>query len=97
MYVVPMSRFLSTEFTKFEPHQDLLASGKVIEATPAMVGNIIFVSHQWVGFDHPDPDGEQFAALRIALTRLISGKVNHVQTSLFGETYLGEREVVTAW
>ena len=46
---------------KWRPHQDLKADGLVVEMTVDMLKDIdvIFVSHQWVAFDHPDPAGEQ--------------------------------------
>ena len=37
---------------------------------------IIFVSHEWVSWDHADPDGEQLRVLCRVLHRLASGEVN---------------------
>ena len=61
-----------------------------------MFGKIIFVSHQWCSFDHPDPLGEQFAALRDTLRKLAKGGVRRVQTTKFAEQYMGEKIVVGA-
>ena len=35
----------------------------------------IFVSHQWLSFTHPDPEGAQANFLRNALRNVISGAV----------------------
>ena len=38
-----------------------------------------FVSHQWLGREHPDPEGTHAAALRGMLQRLASGSVPKVE------------------
>ena len=45
MYVLPV-RTLLNDMSSFVPHQDLLAQGKLVQATPDMAGRIIFVSRQ---------------------------------------------------
>ena len=45
MYVMPV-RTLLNDMSSFAPHQDLLAQGKLVQATPDMAGRIIFVSRQ---------------------------------------------------
>ena len=42
------------------------------------VGKAIFVSHQWVTEDHPDPKGEQLKVLQAALLNLRSGAVESI-------------------
>ena len=37
---------------------------------------IIYISHQWVGINHPDPRGDQFYHLVLLLERLLRGNVN---------------------
>ena len=32
---------------------------------------VIFVSHQWLGVSHPDPEGQQLSVLRKALRSLL--------------------------
>jgi len=46
-----------------------------------MEGRTIFVSHQWLGYDHPDPDGSHLAELQQLLTDLMSGKIPKVESS----------------
>lgn len=31
----------------------------------------LFVSHQWLGSQHPDPAGQQLGVLRVALRRIL--------------------------
>ena len=47
-----------------------------MEYDPSMRGRVVFVSHQWLGYSNPDPEGEQWAALQATLRRLASGAVN---------------------
>ena len=55
MYVIPVKTLL--ELQQWEPHQNLLAKGKLVEVTPEVDLEIVFVSHQWTSFEHPDPTG----------------------------------------
>ena len=36
--------------------------------------DVIFCSHQWVAFNHPDPGGEQLRALQQVINNLMNGK-----------------------
>jgi hypothetical protein len=60
----------------WRPHQDLLAEGVVVEMTNDMLkeADVIFVSHQWVAFNHPDPASEQLTSLKSVLSQLMEGK-----------------------
>ena len=42
-------------------HEELQET--VIEWTPEL-GPLVFISHQWSSFTHPDPSGDQFRALQ---------------------------------
>ena len=37
---------------------------------------IVYISHQWVGINHPDPRGDQFYHLVLLLERLLRGDVD---------------------
>ena len=54
----------------------MLERGLVQEYTSAMHGRVIFVSHEWLGWDHPDPSNEQFQALQQIIRRLMSGDIS---------------------
>ena len=81
LYAMPVPTLLSLD--RWVPHQDLRDAGKVVEMTPEMLKerDVIFVSHQWIAFNHPDPEGEQLRALQHVLNNLLSGK--HVVESNF--------------
>ena len=59
MYTSPMEEVL--KMTKIEPHEVLKEKGIVAEFDPRQ-GKGFFVSHQWVGGNHPDPHFQQFQA-----------------------------------
>ena len=50
---------------------------------------VVFVSHQWLGFQHPDPNFEQFGILQTALKELIAGTATvafcGIKSVLFGQ------------
>lgn len=45
--------------------------------------HIIFVSHEWLSYNHPDPEGVQLETLVSTLRRLKSGQIPNVQTLPF--------------
>ena len=60
------------EMTEWQPHQDLKASGKVKEMGDK--AEVLFCSHQWCSFTHPDPNGDQLRALQTQIRNLMKGK-----------------------
>jgi len=54
-------------------HQELLADGLVVEFRPRMT--CTFVSHQWLGREHPDESGKHLRVLQKALANIISANV----------------------
>ena len=46
----------------FESHETLLERG-LLHQWDSSLGPLLFTSHQWLGFDNPDPEGIQFQAL----------------------------------
>ena len=74
LYAMPVPTMLSLD--RWVPHQDLRDAGKVVEMTAEMLKekDVIFVSHQWVAFNHPDPGGEQLRALQTTINNLLTGK-----------------------
>ena len=71
MMTVPLETLLA--MTRLQAHEDLMEVGALVEFSDAL-GKAMFVSHQWVHSQHPDPDGEQFAVLQEALKNLVTGK-----------------------
>ncbi|CAK9071054.1 unnamed protein product [Durusdinium trenchii] len=68
MYVVKVSDFLQMTGTP-EAHDSLLQKGLLHQWEPGMF--TLFVSHQWLGSQHPDPAGQQLGVLRVALRRIL--------------------------
>ena len=73
MYVLPVAEFL--KMNHWTPHQDLLASGVLREFDDVMWGKVFFVSHQWVAYDHPDPEAAQLTALQSVIRKLGAGQL----------------------
>jgi len=71
MWVAPVREVL--EMSKLVPHQKLIEARAIAEVVAGMA--VIFVSHQWLGFDRPDGDMKQFRVLQRVLRDLIDGSV----------------------
>ena len=90
------------ELTEWLPHQKLLAAGKLInlgaDPTAAKGREVIFVSHQWTAFDHPDPACSQLQALQRVLRKLLTGGLE-VRTNGMLEAIYGIKVITpgTAW
>ena len=74
MYVIKVTDLL--ELDKWVPHQDLVKAGKMIQVRSDLDVEVLFISHQWTSFQHPDPSGEQLAALKRVIRRLMEGKTS---------------------
>lgn len=68
MYTVPLEELLRME--EVRPHEHLKARGLVVQFD-ASIGRAAFVSHQWVGGDHPDPQRKQLKVLQEALQHVM--------------------------
>ena len=53
---------------------------------------MIFISHQWTSFNHPDPKNEQLKALQMTIRNLLSGKTS-VRTNWALEMGYGIKKV----
>ena len=69
-YGISVPDFLA--LTEWLPHEALKASGKAKQMGEA--DEVIFVSHQWCSFSHPDPAGNQLRALQTQIRTLMKGK-----------------------
>lgn len=73
MYVLPIANFLS--MSEWSCHQDLLRRGMLKQFDESMRGRVIFCSHQWCSYSHPDPGGDQLEALQGVLRKLAAGQM----------------------
>ena len=65
-------------------HQDLLRKGKLTRFEDLPLGAfVMFVSHQWNGFNHPDPKGVQIECMVKTFRGLRDGKIHRVETDPF--------------
>ena len=53
-------------------------------------GRVIFVSHQWCGYGHPDPSNAQLGCLQRVLQRMIDGDVAQIPPNWFAALAYGE-------
>ena len=67
IYAITVSNCLALD--RFETHETLLAKNLLVPWEAAL-GPFLFVSHQWLGFDVPDPSNIQLHALQAALQDL---------------------------
>jgi len=84
-YVIRVNHFL--EMKVLRPHQELTAQGIVKEWDPSMK-NVLFLSHQWTSWAHPDHTGEQLRTMQRLLTRMLSGDVGTVEPTFADKGYL---------
>ena len=73
MYVIKVTDLLELE--AWLPHQDLVKAGKMIIVEKDMDVEVLFISHQWTSFAHPDPSGEQLSTLKRVLRSLHAYRV----------------------
>lgn len=81
MYTLPSEKLL--EMSELKPHEELLSEGS-LEIFNKKLGRAAFVSHQWVGGSHPDPEFKQMQVLKDTLRHLMSGE-SEVSVDLLSE------------
>ena len=81
MWVVKVGDVLKMT-DRFPPHQVLKAEGLLDKWRADMF--TIFVSHQWLGYHHPDPDGLQMKVLQSVLLNLVTRKLQ-IETDLISQ------------
>ena len=72
MWVIHVDDVL--ELAELQPHQLLLAAGKLREYEPSD-GFVTFVSHEWSGVGHPDPENHQLRSLQRMLSAIRNNKM----------------------
>ena len=90
MYLVPLDQLhrlyggKDPRHERIEAHQKLKQRGELVrwEDLP-FDANIIFLSHEWVGWNHPDPHGIQLKTFLRVMKRLQSGKISQVEMNVF--------------
>jgi hypothetical protein len=86
MYLVPLDR-LKRLYGGKEPRHDRLIAHQELKRKDELVkwenlpfdAHIIFLSHEWVGWSHPDPHGIQLKTFLYVMQRLYSGSISKVE------------------
>lgn len=90
MWVLPMATVLAMSGAP-KSFQELQDEGKLVKWQLGMF--TVFLSHQWLGFGHADPQGTQLEVLRKALRNIFSGRIT-VQSESTMLAYFGKVEVM---
>ena len=85
MYVMHVSEFL--RLGELEPHQALRDAGKLCTWAPRM-RHVMFISHQWTSYHHPDPSLEQLRVVQRVLLRMMAGDVPATSPAFADAAYL---------
>lgn len=72
MYLVKVSDLLQMKGSP-KAHSFLQQENVLHQWKPGMV--VLFISHQWLSWLHPDPSGRQLEVLQQALQGLIDGSI----------------------
>ena len=88
MWVVPLHHFLALKHLK--PHAQMRAERKLVQWTGEMKeeGTVIYISHQWTAFDHPDHSGKQLRSLQRMLERMVMGRVPDIDAPFTDKQFL---------
>ncbi|CAE7274343.1 unnamed protein product [Symbiodinium natans] len=92
MYTIPALAFL--QLTEVKMHEELEEAGLLREFDETM-GKAMFVSHQWLSVQHPDPSFEQLKVLQDALRNIASGS-SRVNLPIVAEIFHGRSPCPTA-
>ncbi|CAE7229119.1 anks1b [Symbiodinium pilosum] len=93
MYTVRLEAVL--QMVEIEPHEHLKAKDILVEFSQDL-GNAAFVSHQWVGNGHPDPDFKQFRVLQEALRHVMSD-LSCIPPDVFTEAHVPSTKSWPTW
>ena len=90
MYLVPLEQLhrlyggKNPRQDRIEAHQDLKRRRELVRWEDLPIGShIIFLSHEWVGWSHPDPHGIQLKTFLKVMKRLKSGEISQVEMNVF--------------
>jgi hypothetical protein len=103
MYLVPLDQLerlyggKEPRCDRIEAHQELLRRGELVRWNDLPIdAHIIFLSHEWVGWHHPDPHGVQLKTFLRVMKRLRSGDIPRVETNPFHTLVYKTNRVVCA-
>jgi len=77
MHVVSIKRLM--QMSELLPHDEMQKRGWLTVYTKELRGRILGVSHQWLSYTEPDPEGAHLQTLQQTITRLMSGEIKVVE------------------
>jgi len=90
MYLIPLNQLerlyggKEQKQCRIEAHQVLQERGELVRWQDLPLdAHIIFLSHEWVGWSHPDPQGIQLKTFLRVMQRLRFGEISQVQMSIY--------------
>jgi ankyrin repeat protein len=103
MYLVPLDQLhrlyggQDPRHERIEAHQELKQRGELVRWEDLSIdAHIIFFSHEWVGWSHPDPHGIQLKTFLKVMKRLQSGEISQVEMNVFHTMMFKTNYVVKA-
>ena len=106
MYLMPLNQLerlyggKESRHDRIEVHQELKRRRELVRWEDIPIdGHIIFLSHEWVGWNHPDPHGIQIKTFLKVMKRLRSGEISKVEMNVFQTIMYETNHVVrsTEW
>ena len=100
MFVMPLptfSRGTERRHPEIEPYEELRDRGELVlwKYVPPD-SKMIYISHEWVGIDHPDPKGNQMYHLLLLLERLQRDDVVRTHMDAFHSLLYKHNHTTTA-
>ena len=90
-------RYGGQRHPKIDTYEEIKMRGEVTEWQYVPSGSIaIYISHEWTGTDHPDPDGTQMYHLLYLLERLQKGEVSRTDMDAFHSLLYKQNHTTTA-
>jgi len=90
MYLIPLDQLdrlyggKEPRHGRIEAHQELKRRGELVRWEDLPIdAHIIFLSHEWVGWNHPDPHGIQLKTFLRVIERLRSGDISYIEMNWF--------------
>ena len=76
------------------PHEQLKTNNLLVEFDESL-GSAVFVSHEWVGHHHPDPECKQLRVLQDALKHMLSD-LQQIPLDAYTENYFPSAQPLPA-
>jgi len=103
MYLIPLNQLhrlyggKNPRYERIEAHQVMKSRQELMRWEDLPIdAHIIFVSHEWVGWNHPDPHGIQLKTFLRVMKRLQCGEIERVDMTPFHRILFKQNESTTS-